>query len=257
MSDKIYDIIFRIAEVLELPVVILTLLALSVALIEVGAFITELIKRRSRTFSALARAGASARRAVDEQRMDEASALLQTVAWSAPVGKAFKVLVGAVDKPGADTRIAKELADFDFGRQARLSRTRLLVRLGPALGLMGTLIPLAPALDGLARGNVDALTENLRLAFSITVLGILIGVIALALSLFRERLYGQDFSDLEYVAAILTDDGSAAASIGHHPAAVTVPATPSRPVSTSDTVNLPPLVPPAPPAAPATTDFSS
>lgn len=230
MSDTIYDIIFRVAEVLELPVVILTLLALAAALVEVGAFIAELVKRRGRTFTALAKAAASARRAVDDDRFDEASALLQTVAWSSPVAKAFTILVDAVQKPGADTRIAKELADFDFGRQARLSRTRLLVRLGPALGLMGTLIPLAPALDGLARGDVDALTENLRLAFSITVLGILIGVLALALSLFRERLYGQDFSDLEYVAAHLTDDGSAAAS---------VPATTSSPPASAATTVLP------------------
>ena len=38
----------------------------------------------------------------------------------------------------------------------RLERTRLLVRAGPALGLMGTLIPLSPALSGLAGGDVDA-----------------------------------------------------------------------------------------------------
>jgi biopolymer transport protein ExbB/TolQ len=254
MSDKIYDIIFRVAEVLELPVVILTLLALAGVLVEVGAFITELVKRRGRTFSALAKAGASARRAVDENRMDEAAALLQTVAWSSPVSKAFRIVVDAVAKPGADTRIAKELADFDFGRQSRLGRTRLLVRLGPALGLMGTLIPLAPALDGLARGDVGALTENLRLAFSITVLGILIGVLALALSLFRERLYGQDFSDLEYVAAILTDDGSAAESIS--PTAPPKDAVPvsgssasaaTAPSTTTATTTLPPLAPPPPP----------
>jgi biopolymer transport protein ExbB/TolQ len=263
MSDKIYDIIFRVAEVLELPVVILTLLALATVLVEVGAFLTELVKRRGRTFSALAKAGASARRAVDDNRMDEASALLQTVAWSSAVGKAFRVLVDAVAKPGAETRINKELADFDFGRQARLGRTRLLVRLGPALGLMGTLIPLAPALDGLARGDVDALTDNLRLAFSITVLGILIGVLALALSLFRERLYGQDFSDLEYVAAILTDDGSAGASIPASPptldagissdATTPPPPAPStsaiEPSSSAPTTTLPPLVPPTTPSA--------
>jgi hypothetical protein len=97
---------------------------------------------------------------------------------------------------------------------------------------MGTLIPLAPALDGLARGDVDALTDNLRLAFSITVLGILIGVLALGLSLVRERLYGQDFSDLEYIAAILTDDGSGTSAVNP---------VPKRPV--------PPLTPPAPPQA--------
>ena len=42
----------------------------------------------------------------------------------------------------ADDRIAKDLADFDLACQRRLARTRLLVRVGPALGLMGTLIPL-------------------------------------------------------------------------------------------------------------------
>jgi biopolymer transport protein ExbB/TolQ len=260
MSDNIYDIIFRVAKVLELPVVILTLLALAAVLVELGAFITELIRRRSRRFSSLARAGAAARRAVDAGRTDEASALLQKVAWSAPIGKAFTVLVDAVSKPGADIRINKQLADFDFGRQARLGRTRLLVRIGPALGLMGTLIPLTPALDGLARGDVDTLTENLRLAFSITVLGILVGALALLLSLVRERLYGQDFSDLEYVAAILTDDGSAAASIlpdtapapTHVSSAVPPPAhtstsspdTPPPVVSSADAVQVPRLAPP-------------
>lgn len=249
MSDQIYDIIFRVAEVLELPVVILTLLALAAVLVEIGAFVAELVKRRGRKFPSLASAGASARRAVDEGRMDEASALLQTVAWSSAVGKAFTVLVDAVGRPGADTRINKELADFDFSRQARLGRTRLLVRIGPALGLMGTLIPLSPALDGLARGDVDTLTDNLRLAFSITVLGILIGALALLLSIVRERLYGQDFSDLEYVAAILTDDGSAARSITGDSAGTHAPAHAAgapAPTTVHDPVRVPPLAPLSP-----------
>jgi biopolymer transport protein ExbB/TolQ len=241
MSDGIYNIIFRVAEALELPVVILALLALAAVLVEAGMFIVELVKRRRRTFAALAKSGASARQAVDAGRVDEASALLQTVSWSSAVGAAFSVIVTEVGKPGTDTRIAKELADFDFSRQGRLSRTRLLVRVGPALGLMGTLIPLAPALDGLARGDVDALTENLRLAFSITVLGILIGVLALGLTLVRERLYGQDFSDLEYVAAILTDDGSGASAVSPA-AAKPAPSPPLRdPAPFTPKADLPPL----------------
>jgi biopolymer transport protein ExbB/TolQ len=83
----------------------------------------------------------------------------------------------------------------------RLERTRLLVRAGPALGLMGTLIPLSPALAGLADGNVAQLTDNLRVAFSVTVLGLLIGAIAFGISLVRDRLYAQDLSDLEFIAA--------------------------------------------------------
>lgn len=246
MTDGIYNIIFRVAEALELPVVILALLALAAILVELGMFIVEMVKRRKRTFAALSRSGSSARQAVDAGRIDEASALLQTVAWSSAVGAAFSVIVKEIGKPGADTRIAKELADFDFSREARLSRTRLLVRVGPALGLMGTLIPLAPALDGLARGDVDALTENLRLAFSITVLGILIGALALGVSLVRERLYGQDFSDLEYIAAILTDDGTGASAVSPTP---TRPAPPA-PAAPREPVTIPPLTPPTttPPA---------
>ena len=57
---------------------------------------------------------------------------------------------------GGDHQINKALADFDFDSQRRLGRTRMLVRAGPALGLMGTLIPLSPALTGLANGNTAA-----------------------------------------------------------------------------------------------------
>ena len=79
----------------------------------------------------------------------------------------------------------------------------MLVRFGPALGLMGTLIPLSPALEGLARGDVAQLSENLRVAFSVTVLGLLVGALAFSISLVRDRLYAQDLSDLEYVVAAL------------------------------------------------------
>jgi biopolymer transport protein ExbB/TolQ len=106
--------------------------------------------------------------------------------------------------PDGEPSIAKRLADFDFAHQRKLARTRLLVRFGPALGLMGTLIPLAPALQGLADGDTSVLADNLRIAFSVTVLGILVGAAAFAISLLRDRIYDQDHSDLEYVAAILT-----------------------------------------------------
>ena len=104
-----------------------------------------------------------------------------------------------------DHEVNKALADFDLDRQRRLGRTRILVRAGPALGLMGTLIPLSPALTGLANGNTAALSENLRLAFSVTVVGLLIGAVAFVLSLSRENMYGQDLSDLEYLAAVVSD----------------------------------------------------
>jgi biopolymer transport protein ExbB/TolQ len=107
---------------------------------------------------------------------------------------------------GAGERVAKALADFDLRSMRRLERTRMLVRAGPGLGLMGTLIPLSPALAALGEGDVRQLSEGLRVAFGVTVVGILIGLMAYGLSLVRDRLYSQDHSDLEYVAARLWDE---------------------------------------------------
>ena len=56
---------------------------------------------------------------------------------------------------GAGDRTAAEhaLADYELAVQRRLDHTRILVRAGPAIGLMGTLIPLAPGLAALGRGT--------------------------------------------------------------------------------------------------------
>ena len=89
-------------------------------------------------------------------------------------------VVEQVGRPDAEARIAKRLAEYDYRSLRRLERTRILVRMGPALGLMGTLIPLSPALAGLADGDVATLTDNLRVAFSVTVAGLLIGAFAFA-----------------------------------------------------------------------------
>ena len=206
MSQDLYDAIFAVAAALEVPVIILALLALAVVVVELGAYLVEVWARRRRTFLRLAATAADARRQLDAGDRGAAAATLSQVAWSAGMATALDAFAAHAGEPGADTRLAKELAEFDFGRQRRLARTRLLVRVGPALGLMGTLIPLSPALEGLADGNVRVLTDNLRVAFSVTVIGLLIGALAFAISLVRDRLYAQDLSDLEYVATTLTPE---------------------------------------------------
>lgn len=54
-----------------------------------------------------------------------------------------------------------------------------------------------------ADGNVTQLTDNLRIAFGVTVVGLLTGAIAFSVSLVRDRIYAQDFSDVEFAAASL------------------------------------------------------
>lgn len=204
--DRLYDLVFDASDALEGPVVVLALLALAAVVVETGSLLVELVRRRGRRLGSVALAAAEARRAVDRGDRDAAVAALQPVSRSADMQAVLEVMARLSGPSSAEPLLAKQLADFDFASERRLARTRLLVRFGPALGLMGTLIPLSPALAGLAAGDLDTLAQNLRVAFSITVLGLLVGSVAFGLSLTRDRLYGQDHSDLEYVAAILTAD---------------------------------------------------
>jgi biopolymer transport protein ExbB/TolQ len=203
-SNSIDNVIFRVAEVLLVPVLILALVALAVVIFEFGTFIVE-IRGRARRGVDLESAADTARGALLAGDAGGAWRAAAGVARSSAMAAALSVIVSSAKAPRGEHRIRKALADFDFASQRRLNRTRLLVRAGPALGLMGTLIPLSPALTGLAQGNVARLTSNLRVAFSVTVLGLLVGAAAFGLSLYRDRMYDQDLSDLEYFAAVVSD----------------------------------------------------
>jgi biopolymer transport protein ExbB/TolQ len=211
-SHGIDQVIFRVANVLEVPVLILALVSLALVIYELGSYAIELRGRRGRRFEVLSLGAERARAALRAGDRPGAAAALSAVPRSRAMAGTLAFIVEHAGKPGGEHQLNKALADFDFDSQRRLGRTRMLVRAGPALGLMGTLIPLSPALTGLANGNTAALSTNLRVAFSVTVVGLLIGAAAFGLSLSRDRLYGQDLSDLEYLAAVISDpraDGEA------------------------------------------------
>jgi biopolymer transport protein ExbB/TolQ len=200
---KVEEVIFDVAEALRYPVLLLALASLVVVLVEAGAFSVELVRRRRRDSARLESVAHTARAALDSGDVSRAQNALRQVAWSGAMAATLELIAERIRGKGGGERVAKALADHDFSSLRRLERTRMLVRAGPALGLMGTLIPLAPALAGLADGDVAELSRNLRVAFSVTVLGLLVGAAAFAISLVRDRLYGQDQSDLEFVVATL------------------------------------------------------
>ena len=260
------EVLFEVADALRIPVLVLALLALAIVVFELGGMIAELVRRRGRGVQRLDGAVAEARQALAGGDAAKAKRSLWPLAASRSMRQVLGSIVDQRRRPGGSDRIAKDLAEFDYASIRRLERTRMLVRIGPALGLMGTLIPLSPALAGLAEGDIETLSENLRVAFSVTVAGLMVGAIAFAISLVRDRLYGQDFSDLEYVAAQLapgvsltptpattspaTPTASAkspAAAVPGTEAATTSPAKPAEPPTQSP----PPAPSPAKPAAPA------
>jgi len=213
---NVEQILFDVSEALRTPVLIAALAALAVAIVDLGALLAELRRRRGRSVWALENAVAECQGRLAAGQADAALAALLPIARNRRMEDVLGGVLEQVGRPDAEARIAKRLAEYDYLSLRRLERSRILVRMGPALGLMGTLIPLSPALAGLADGDVATLTENLRIAFGVTVVGLLVGAIAFAISLIRDRLYAQDYSDVEYVAAILTNDNGNHLPVGTH-----------------------------------------
>lgn len=85
-----------------------------------------------------------------------------------------------------DLRLEDVLQRHEERRRRSLRHVRMAVRVGPALGLMGTLIPMADALQGLADGNLPALASNMVTAFAATVVGLTISVVSYIVSTTRE-----------------------------------------------------------------------
>lgn len=196
-------VVFDLVELLRYPVIIGVVFALALTLFELGTLAMELHRRRGRDAALLDDLLPRARAALAAGNRELAANTLRPIARGADASAALATIVQAAGTPLADRRAAKALADLDLRAMRRLERPRMLVRAGPALGLMGTLIPLSPALAGLARGDVQRLSDDLRTAFAVTVIGLLTGAIAYGVALVRDRLYAQDLSDLEFVAATL------------------------------------------------------
>ena len=96
------------------------------------------------------------------------------------------------------------LADFQVDVQKQLSKYRILIKLGPMLGLMGTLIPMGPALVGLASGDIVSMAYNMQVAFATTVVGMAVAAIGLAALQMNKRFYARSFNDLDFVFQKIT-----------------------------------------------------
>lgn len=79
----------------------------------------------------------------------------------------------------------------------RIERADLIARVGPMLGLMGTLIPLGPGLAALGQGELQTLASAVTVAFDTTVLGLLAGITGFVLGRLRRRWYDHLLDELD------------------------------------------------------------
>jgi biopolymer transport protein ExbB/TolQ len=92
----------------------------------------------------------------------------------------------------------------------RLSAARTMVRVGPSLGLLGTLIPMGSSLASMATGNLEAMAGQMVVAFTSTIIGLATGTIAYVVAAVRHNWVNETVRDerflAERVAAELEDE---------------------------------------------------
>jgi biopolymer transport protein ExbB/TolQ len=202
--NNLQQLIYDVARILLWPVLIAAIICLVWVLIELGVLLYELwLRFRYRDLDALEVRALRARKAFRDGKPRTAYRYLQENNYSLVVVRFLYDLIRNYQTERLAAKPLKLLQEYEFYTIKRLERTRILVRIGPMLGLMGTLIPLSPALVGLASGDMTALSDNLVTAFSVTVIGLLIGGLAFLVSIVRDRLYSQDISDMEYLLELL------------------------------------------------------
>jgi biopolymer transport protein ExbB/TolQ len=84
-----------------------------------------------------------------------------------------------------------------------LDRARMVIRVGPSLGLIGTLIPMGTGLAALSQGDMTKLSTDLVIAFTTTVVGLAVGITAYFFYTIKRRWIEEDIKNIELATEIL------------------------------------------------------
>ena len=106
-------------------------------------------------------------------------------------------------------QIQRLLANFEIAADKDLAISKTLTKLGPILGLMGPLIPMGPALAGLASGDIASMAYNMQIAFATTVVGLVAGAVGFLTQQVKQRWYLQDMTNLEFLSELLNEKRAA------------------------------------------------
>lgn len=195
-------ILYVVATALLYPVLFAMLLSFIYVVVELGRFTWEvLIGFRGRRVANIESASKAAKEEIAAGKPADAMGRLAGLRCGRYFTDYFKGLGDGSDL--SRRTLLKHLADTELRITRTLEHTRVFIRFGPILGLMGTLIPISPALVALSKGDVNTLSSNLVVAFSVTVIGLLTGGLGYLMSTVRDRRYAQDVSDIEYALEIM------------------------------------------------------
>ena len=203
MYDALVNSLHAISQALLVPVIVILLGLICYAIYQVGTLISESVSEH-RHFDP----------AVTDvlNRLDEASdaEVPDVISLSSLLKRQKLALLDVWENRHLSEDAVFALAKRHIGGErarydAVVSRTDLGSRLGPMIGLMGTLIPLGPGIVALSTGDTLTLSQALLVAFDTTVAGLVSAGIFLVISRQRRKWYQVYMQSLEAVMSALID----------------------------------------------------
>lgn len=198
-TETLTSLIHILSESLLTPVIVLLVISIVIVILSFGGLINEYISRKpikSKDLEDLIRK-ISFSTNVDQMKEEIANGDLFDYQKEVLTRIADNYDIG----PDARKALASELISAQETRLIKkTNRTDILVRVGPSLGLLGTLIPLGPGLAALGSGDIATLAESLTIAFDTTVTGLTVGALSFLISKYKKQWYESELIDVETVA---------------------------------------------------------
>lgn len=194
--NAISDIMFWISTGLLVPVIVLLILLFFRSLLLVGSFFGQYVSIRKT--DKLIR---EQMETLHVNNVDHFAEKLPEKSNSLVVMFMKRILAEQQNK----AQVQRLLANFEIAADKDLAISKTLTKLGPILGLMGTLIPMGPALVGLSTGDIASMAYNMQVAFATTVIGLVAGAVGFLTQQVKQRWYLQDMTNLECLVEVLNE----------------------------------------------------
>ena len=193
-----------ISQSLTIPVLVILLIIVIISIISLGGLISEYTSRKKVPVGTI--------RDLIYQINSAASvdALIGIIEGAEIPKSQKKVLTEIASSSALDVNsreaLARKLVEYEEEKiDNTLRKTDIITKVGPTLGLMGTLIPMGPGLAALGAGDVNTLAESLTLAFNTTIVGIGSGALCYVIGKIRSGWYDRYLSDLDALIDAVLD----------------------------------------------------
>lgn len=193
--DQISQILFLVSDSLLIPDIIVLLILFVRALLLSGSFYNQFITKykNQRQLSPILET-------LSPESLPRLQEALPEKDNSLFVKYLHKILLRPTDGAYADYMIS----NFENEAEKDIVTSKLLSKVGPVLGLIGTLIAMSPALTGLSQGDISKMASNMQVVFATTVVGLVVSLVGLITLQFKQRWYAKEVNQLDYISRIAT-----------------------------------------------------